>query len=144
MTALTALEHEDLPRRDVSFDLLRGEGGSRKIRGADLVDFRPSFVQNSPRPLQPLLVDSILPSSLWSSDRSMNQSAGGSQLKRESEVSVDQRVGLKVGSIGSGIRRIKRRQSLLEQSEIEVGPTISQGRDKGEEGSEQRSGVNCE
>ena len=54
----------------------------------------------------------------------MDQSAGGSQLKRESEVSVDHGVGLKVGGLGPGIWRIKRRQCLFEQSEIKVGPMM--------------------
>ena len=103
MTALTALEHEDLPRRDVGLDLLRCKGGSRKVRRPDLVDFGPSLVLNTPGPLQPLLINHILPSSLWSSDRSMNQSAGRSQLKRESEVTVDHGVSLEVGSISTGI-----------------------------------------
>lgn len=103
MTSLTALEHEDLPRRDVGFDLLRRKGGPRKVRRPDLVDFGPGLVQNSPRALQLLLIDSVLPSGLWPGDRGMDQSAGRSQLKRESEVPVDQRVGLEVGTIGSGI-----------------------------------------
>ena len=100
--ALTAFEHEDLPRRDVGLDLLRGEGGPRQVRRPDLVDLGPSLVQNAPRALQPLLVNGVLPPSLWSSDRSMNQSAGGSQLKRESEVPVDHGVGLEVGNVGPG------------------------------------------
>ena len=124
MTALTTLEREDLPRRDVSFDLLRCKGGSRKVGQPDLVNFGPSLVQNSPRPLQPLLINHILPSGLRSSDCSMNQSAGNSQLKRGSEISVDRRVGLEVGNIGSGIWWIKRRQCLLEQSEIKVIPVV--------------------
>ena len=56
----------------------------------------------------------------------MNQSAGGSQLKRESEVPVDHGIGLEVGDIGPRVRRIKRRQCLFEESEIKVGPTRDQ------------------
>jgi len=103
MTALTTLEHEDLPRCDVGLDLLMGEGRSREVRRPDLVDLGPGLVQDSPRPLQPLLIDHVLPPGLWSSDGSVDQSAGGSQLKRESEVSVDHRVGLEVGDIGPRI-----------------------------------------
>lgn len=121
---LTALEHEDLPRRDIGLDFLRGEGGSGEVRRSDLVDLGPGFVQNPPRPLQPLLVNGVLPSSLGSSQSGVNQPAGGSQLKRESEVSVDHGVGLEVGDFGPGIWRIKRRQCLLEQSEIKVGPIM--------------------
>jgi len=102
VTALTALEHEDLPRRDVGLDLLRGEGGPRQVRGPDLVDLGPSLVQDTPRALQLFLVNGVLPPSLWSSDRGVNQSAGGSQLKRESEVPVDHGVGLEVGGVGPG------------------------------------------
>lgn len=101
---------------------MRREGGSRQVRRTDLIDFGPSLVQDSPRPLQLLVIDCILPSSLWSSDRSMNETAGRSQLKRESEVPVDQGVGLRVGNIGPGIGGIKRWQCFLKQSEIEVGP----------------------
>jgi len=103
VTSLTALEHEDLPRCDVGFDLLRRKGGPRKVGRPDLVDFGPGLVQDSPRALQLLLIDRILPSGLWSGDRGMNQSAGRSQLERESEVPVDEGVGLEVCNIGSGI-----------------------------------------
>jgi hypothetical protein len=103
IVVLTALEHEDLPRRDVGLDLLRRKGGAREVRRPDLVDLGPSLVQNPPRPLQPLLIDSVLPSSLRSSKGSVDQSAGRSQLKRESEVPVDHGVVLEVGGIGPGI-----------------------------------------
>ena len=109
MTTLTALECEDLPRRDVSFDLLRCKGGSREVGQPDLVNFEPGLVENSPRPLQHLLINNILASSLRSSDCSMNQPTGDSQLKKGSEISVDNRVGLEVGNISSGIWWIKRR-----------------------------------
>lgn len=132
ITVLTTLEHEDLPRCDVRLNLLGCEGRSGKVRRPDLVDLGPSLVQNPPRPLQPLLIDGVLPSSLRSSDRSMDQSAGGSQLKRESEVSVDHGVGLKVGGLGPGIWRIKRRQCLFEQSEIKVGPMMDKSRKRKE------------
>ena len=101
--SLTALEHEDLPRRDVGFDLLRGKGGPRTLRRQDLVDFGPGLVQNVPRAVQLCLINRILSSSLWPSDRSMDQLAGRSQLKGESEVLADQGVGLEVGDLGLGI-----------------------------------------
>jgi hypothetical protein len=53
--------------------------------------------------LQLLLIDCILPSCLWSSDGGMDHAAGRSQLKRESEITVDQGIGLKVRNIGPGI-----------------------------------------
>jgi len=61
----------------------------------------------------------------------MDQSAGRSQLEREGEVPVDQRVRLRVRRVGPGIRGIKRRQCLLKQSEIKVGPEIGQGEKEG-------------
>ena len=103
VTALTALEHEDLPGRDVGLDLLGREGRPRKVRRPDLVDLGPSLVQDSPRALQPLLIDRVLPSSLRSGDSSVDQPAGRSQLKREGEVPVDHGIGFEMGGIGPRI-----------------------------------------
>ena len=63
----------------------------------------------------------------------MDQSTGGSQLKRKSEVPVDHGIGLEVRGIGPRIRRIKRRQCFFEEPEIKVGPTMDQSWKRKEE-----------